>query len=167
MAAIMAEPLPQLRDLVAQSRWDAVVDLLRQHKPREAADAMLRLPFEQQRLLFRHLPAGLAAALAVHFPYFHTYVLLYSLPTSEIAAIVDAISPVDREEFLDALPEESWQSLMKTLEEGRLTPAPAAPKVEEAARRSATDHPGPPDHQGIPATGRQGDSGRRSDGPVG
>jgi NitT/TauT family transport system ATP-binding protein len=148
MAAVMAEPLPQLRDLVAQSRWDPAIDLLRQHKPREAADAMLRLPFEQQRLLFRHLPAELAAALAVHFPYFHTYVLLYSLPTSEIAAIVDAISPVDREEFLDALPEESWQSLMKTLEEGRLTPAPAAPKVEEAVEKPVSEAP-PEDLQPI------------------
>src|SRR3984885_7010677 len=135
MAAIMAEPLPQLRDLVAQSRWDAAIDLLRQHKPRDAANAMLRLPFEQQRLLFRHFPAELAAALAVHFPYFHTYVLLYSLTTPEIAAIVDAISPVDREEFLDALPEESWQSLMKTLEEGRLGLAPAAPTLEDAGEK--------------------------------
>src|ERR1700723_3308122 len=148
MAAVMAEPLPQLRDLVAQSRWDAAIDLLRQHKPRDAANAMLRLPFEQQRLLFRHLPAQLAAALAVHFPYFHTYVLLYSLPTSEIAAIVDAISPVDREEFLDALPEESWQSLMKTLEEGRRTPAPAAPKVEEAVEKPVSEAP-PEDLQPI------------------
>ena len=144
----MAEPLPQLRDLVAQSRWDAAIDLLRQHKPRDAANAMLRLPFEQQRLLFRHFPAELAAALAVHFPYFHTYVLLYSLTTPEIAAIVDAISPVDREEFLDALPEESWQSLMKTLEEGRHGPPPAAPKLEEALEKPAPEAP-PEDLQPI------------------
>src|SRR5580658_5139977 len=148
MAAIMAEPLPQLRDLVAQSRWDAVVDLLRQHKPREAADAMLRLPFEQQRLLFRHLPAGLAAALAGLFPCFHRDVRIYSLPTSGIAAIVDAISPVDREEFHDALPEASWQSLMKAPEEGRLTPAPAAPKVEEAVAKPVSEPP-PEDLQPI------------------
>src|ERR1700683_1588314 len=148
MAAVMAEPLPQLRDLVGQSRWDAAIDLLRQHKPRGAADAMLRLPFEQQRLLFRHLPAELAAALAVHFPYFHTYVLLYSLTTPEIAAIVDAISPVDREEFLDALPEASWQSLMTPLEEGRHGPPPAAPKLEEALEKPAPEAP-PEDLQPI------------------
>src|SRR6202167_2805992 len=147
MAAVMAETFPKLRDLVAQSRWDAAIDLLRQHKPREAADAMLRLPFEQQRLLFHHLPAELAAALAVHFPYFHTYVLLYSLTTPEIAAIVDAISGADREEFLDALPEESWQSLMKTLEEGRLGP-PAAPKPEEAGEKPTSAAP-PEDLQPI------------------
>jgi NitT/TauT family transport system ATP-binding protein len=153
MAAIMVEALEQLRDLVAQSRWDAAIELLRQHKPREAADAMLRLPFEQQRLLFGHLPAELAAALAVHFPYFHTYVLLYSLTTPEIAAIVDAISPADREEFLEALPEESWQSLMQTLEEGRLVPAPAAPKPEEAREKPTPAAP-PEDLQPI-IQGRQ------------
>jgi NitT/TauT family transport system ATP-binding protein len=143
----MVEPLQQLRDLIAQSRWDAAIELLRLHKPGEAADAMLRLPFEQQRLLFHHLPAELAAALAVHFPYFHTYVLLYSLTTPEIAAIVDAISGADREEFLDALPEESWQSLMKTLEEGRLGP-PAAPKPEEAGEKPTSAAP-PEDLQPI------------------
>ena len=148
MAALMVEPLEQLRDLVAQSRWDAAIELLCLHKPGDAADAMLRLPFEQQRLLFHHLPAELAAALAVHFPYFHTYVLLYSLTTPEIAAIVDAISGADREEFLDALPEESWQSLMKTLEEGRLGPPPSAPEPEKAGEKPTSASP-PEDMQPI------------------
>jgi NitT/TauT family transport system ATP-binding protein len=125
----MPESLQQLRDLLAQSRWEAATELLRQLKPAEAADAMLRLPFEQQRLLFGHLPAELAARIAEHSPYFHAYVLLYSLTTPEIAAIVGAMHPAEREEFLDALPEESWQSLMSTLEEARLDTAPSVPEA--------------------------------------
>jgi NitT/TauT family transport system ATP-binding protein len=134
----MAEPLQQLRDLIAQARWNAATELLRQHKPTEAADAMLPLPFEQQRLLFRHLPAELAATLAEHFPYFHTYVLLYSLTNDEIAAIVGAMRPGERQEFMDALPEESWQSLMKTLEEAGPGPAPSAPTGAEAGEEPAS-----------------------------
>ncbi|MGD1211840.1 MAG: AAA-associated domain-containing protein [Candidatus Acidiferrales bacterium] len=134
----MAEPLQQLRDLLAQSHWDAATELLRKHDPGEAADAILRLPFEQQRLLFRHLPVDLAAALAEHFPYFHAYVLLYSLTTPEIAAIVGAMRPAEREEFLDALPEESWQSLMKTLEEARLGAAPPVAEVPQAGEEPAS-----------------------------
>jgi Mg/Co/Ni transporter MgtE len=116
----MAESLQQLRDLLTQARWEAAAELLRQHGPDKAADAILPLPFEQQRLLFCHLPTDFAAALAEHFPYFHAYVLFHSLTTPEITAIVGAMGSAERFEFLDALPEESWQSLMKTLEEARL-----------------------------------------------
>jgi NitT/TauT family transport system ATP-binding protein len=144
----MAASLQQLRDLLAQARWDAATELLRQHDPDEAADAVLPLPFEQQRVLFRHLPVDLAAALVVHFPYFHTYVLLYSLTTPEIAAIVGAMSPTEREEFLDALPEESWQSLMKTLEEARLEAAPPVPRVPQTGDEPAPALP-PADLQPI------------------
>ena len=137
----MAGSLHELRDLLTQTRWDAATELLRQYKPDEAAEAILALPFEHQRLLFRRLPAELAAAFAGYFPYFHTYVLLYSLTTPEIAAIVGAMSPTEREGFLDELPEESWQSLMTTLEEGGLGLAPSAPKVGETDEEPASALP--------------------------
>ena len=167
----MAEPLEQLRDLIIQARWETATDQLRQRTPDEAADAMLLLPFEQQRLLFRHLPVDLAATLAGHFPYFHAYVLLYSMTTPEIAAIVAAMSSADREEFLDALPEESWQSLMKTLEKAPLRHCAVRTRCSgdvqrtcdcTAARGSRTYNPGSSDLKGIPATGRQRDSSRRA-----
>lgn len=90
----MAESLQQLRDLLTPARWEAAAELLSQHGPDKAADAIVPLPFEQQRLLFRHLPTDFAAAIAGHFPYFHAYVLLYSLIT----------------------PEGSWQSLIWNLQ---------------------------------------------------
>jgi NitT/TauT family transport system ATP-binding protein len=132
-----------LRDLVAQNRWDAATELLRKQKCAEAADAIFDLPFDSQRRLFRHLPPNYSATLVGDFPYFHAYVLLNSLPHSQIAAIVDAMDPTDRHEFLDALPEETWQSLVKMLEEARasagqpeaavaehLLPAAEAPAIE-------------------------------------
>jgi NitT/TauT family transport system ATP-binding protein len=137
----MAEPLRDLRDLVAQGRWDAAIELLRRYKPDDTADAVLALPFEQQRLLFRRLPTELAAGLAGCFPYFHSYVLLYSLTPPEIAAIVGMMVPAEREEFLEALPEESWQSLMTTLEQGGQELAPRPPGVTEPAEVGAPTAP--------------------------
>jgi NitT/TauT family transport system ATP-binding protein len=134
----MAELLQQLRDLLTQARWEAAAEFLRQLGPESATDAMLGLPFEQQRVLFRRLPTDLAALLAGHFPYFHAYVLLYALTTPEIAAIVDAMNSAERELFLDALPEESWQGLMKTLEEARLAAAPSVTNIPEPP-----EEPGP------------------------
>jgi NitT/TauT family transport system ATP-binding protein len=133
----MATLIPELRTLVTQVRWDAVTELLRQRKADEAADAVLALPFEQQRLLFRHLPASLAAKLVAELPYFHSYVLLYSLKAHEITVIIDAMDPTDRCEFLEALPEETWQHLMKTMEEGRQQPALPEARPSEAATAEA------------------------------
>src|ERR1700736_69139 len=59
----MPEPIRQLRDLHAHSRWNAAIELLRRHIPEEAATAVIALPFNQQRLLFRRLPIDLAATL--------------------------------------------------------------------------------------------------------
>jgi len=135
----MAEPLQQLRDLLAGARWEAAAELLRRMGTNAAADTVLSLPFRQQRLLFRNLPADLAAALVGLFPYFHAYVLLYSLTPQQIAAIVDAMSSPQRTEFLDALPEESWQSLMNIMEEARLG-TPSGPTAPEAAQELAPSH---------------------------
>ena len=128
----MPEPNLQLRDVVDGVRWEAATQLLCEHRPEQAAEMILALPFERQRLLFGHLPASLAAALVAHFPYFHAYVLLSSLPPREIATLIDAMDPANRDEFLDSLPEETWQSLMKTLEEARLGTSPAEARPAES-----------------------------------
>ena len=134
----MNEPVQQLGQLVSHAHWAAAIDLLCQQTQEDTANLILGLPFEQQRRLFRHLPADLSAALVGHFPYFHAYVLLYSQKAPVIASIVDAMAPTERDEFLDALPEETWQSLMKTLEDGRLDTA-----APEPARPGATEPPVP------------------------
>jgi len=144
----MTEPQLLLRDLLARARWDDATEALRQSDPNTAAAAILALPFEQQARLFQHLPLDFAATLAAHFPYFHAYVLLHSLTTPEIAAVIDAMGPAEREQFLDALPEESWQGLMKTLDEGRRAAPPPAEKRHEPTEEPASVLP-PADLQPI------------------
>jgi hypothetical protein len=89
----MAEPIQQLRDLLAHARWNAAIELLRRHSPEEASRAVMALPFDQQRLLFRRLPIDSAATLIGQFPYFHAYAVLYSLSAPQIAAIIGAMEP--------------------------------------------------------------------------
>src|SRR5215469_11301386 len=124
----------QLKNMAGQERWDAAIELLGGLRPPQAADAVMALPYEQQQALFGRLPVRLAASLAGHFPYFHTYVLLHTLSAAEIATIVDAMQPAERDLFLDALPEETWQSLMDTLEkvrERQALPGAARPAAGE------------------------------------
>ncbi|MGC1684766.1 MAG: hypothetical protein WA734_04030, partial [Candidatus Acidiferrales bacterium] len=120
-------PYDQLHDLCSQGRWDDAIILLRQYDASAAAEAVIALPFETQRTLFRKLPVEYAAALIGLFPYFHAYVLLHSRPPAEMHAIVEGMDPTERDNFLDALPEEAWQSLMTTL---AATHAPETPPTE-------------------------------------
>ena len=106
------------------------VSLLRQLKARTAADLITSLRYEEQQALFRVIPVDFAATLVPEFLYFHAYVLLHSRPVPEMYAIVEAMNPADRDLFLDALPEEAWQSLMNELADARAALAPVAPSAE-------------------------------------
>jgi Mg/Co/Ni transporter MgtE len=139
----------QLRDLLNQARWNAAIELLRRYNAEEAAKAVMALPFDQQRLLFRRLPVDLAATLIGQFPYFHAYAVLYSLSASQIAAIISAMEPGERYQFLDALPEEAWQTVMRTLEDAHLEPAPAVAKPLEVEEETASA-PTPPHVESVP-----------------
>lgn len=119
----MNENARQLLELAAQGRLDAAIGLVEGLTPNEAAAAILALPFEQQRLLFRQLPTNVAANLIPCLPYFHAYVLLQALKVPEMAATMESLHPAERDLFLDALPEETWQNLMDTLEQANSKPA--------------------------------------------
>ncbi len=128
----MSEYPRQLRELVAQGRLDEAIGLFERLSPVDAAAAIFALPFEQQRILFRQLPTKLAARLISCFPYFHAYVLLQALKVPEMAATVESMHPADRDLFLDALPEETWQNLTDTLERARSQSALPEAGVEAA-----------------------------------
>jgi len=130
----------RLREDLANGLWDAAAEDLKSQNTRQAADAVMALPFEQQQALFRKLPLDLAASLVGSFPYFHSYVLLHSRPVTEMRAIVDRMNQGQRDHFFDELPEEAWAHLMRELETeaplGAHPPAteeviaPALPAVE-------------------------------------
>src|SRR5580693_9344739 len=123
----MTSPLAEkLRDAVSQAHWNEAVALLQTSEVVHAADALGKLPFEQQQSLFRHLPLDLAADVVAQFPYYHQYVLLHSLPMGEMRALVDRIDPDDRMRLFDELPEEAWQRMMDELS-GALPAEPQRP----------------------------------------
>ncbi len=105
----------------------ATTDKLERLDPEDAADLLMSIPFEEQQILFRKLPVDFAAKLAGIFPYYHTYVLLHSLPVEEMRAIVDKMNPGERMHFFDELPEEAWQRLMDELSQEAEEPALSKP----------------------------------------
>jgi len=117
----------KLRELLSRAEWE------------QAAELLLSRPFEQQQTLFRKLPVDQAAKLAGIFPYYHTYVLLHSLPVQEMRAIVDKMHPGERMHFFDELPEEAWQRLMDELsqEAEEAPPSHVVDAAVEAALEAA------------------------------
>jgi NitT/TauT family transport system ATP-binding protein len=107
----------KLRAILSQGHWEQAAGLLERLEPGVAAELFLKIPFEEQQILFRRLPVDFAARLVEVFPYYHAYVLLHSRPIEEMNAIVDKMDPAERMQFFDELPEEAWQRLMDELAE--------------------------------------------------
>jgi NitT/TauT family transport system ATP-binding protein len=124
MSALKAE---ELQTILAHGRVDRAVAILTRLDPAVAADAILSLPYEEQQILFQRLPVEFAARLAPVFPYYHTFVLLHSLPLQQMAAVIEKMNAFERCNFFDELPEPSWQQLVSEL------PQVAEAEVEEAA----------------------------------
>ena len=138
----------KLNELLSQQKWDSAVELLQGLSAADAADLIMAMRFEEQQALFRRLPTPLAASIVNHLPYFHAYVLLHARPLHEMAGIVESMTQAERDHFLDALPEEAWNSLMDELAEAGSTAAPhpeqisvAEQETEVAARVGADDKP--------------------------
>ncbi len=112
--------------MLSLGEWDQAVALLQRLDPSIAADVFLSLPFEEQEMLFRRLPAQFAAVLVPAFPYYHAYVLLHTRPAAEVKEIVDKMNPAERLMFFDELPEQAWQRLMDELSGQAGAEAPAA-----------------------------------------
>jgi NitT/TauT family transport system ATP-binding protein len=121
----------KLRSILARGGSDKAADLLQRLDPAVAADAMLDMPFEDQRAIFSRMPVPFAAKLVSEFPYYLAYVLLHSRPQAELVAIVDQMDSDDRMQFIEELPEEAWKQLMDEL--GGKPPAAPAAVAEPAA----------------------------------
>src|SRR5580698_9616986 len=105
----------ELQTIIAQGRIDRAVAILERLDPTVAADTFMNLPYEEQQVLFRRLPIEFAAKLAPIFPYYHTFVLLHTLPNDKMAAVIGKMHPIERLNFMEELPEESWKQLTNEL----------------------------------------------------
>jgi NitT/TauT family transport system ATP-binding protein len=115
----------QVQEYLLQGNWPSAIGALQALDLGVAASHIVGLPFEQQRALFRRLPAKFAASLIAHFPYYHAYVLLHARPLAELQTIVTAMNSADRDRFFDELPEEAWQFLTDELAAPADSPARA------------------------------------------
>ena len=129
----------KVRDALSQGQCGRAVALLQQLGPAVAADVMMGMPFEEQRVLFRIMPDDFAATLVSRFPYYHSYVLLHTRSLEDLRAIIDKMNADERMQFLDELPGEAWQRVMDELS-GEYSP------IGHEAGSAATDVAGAISH---------------------
>src|ERR1017187_4444144 len=126
----------ELQTILGQGRLDRAVAILQGLDLTVAADALLSLPWEAQQVLFRRLPVEFAARLAPIFPYSETFVLLQPLPKEQMIAVSGQMNPTELSNFLEELPEPSWQQIThelseKPLVESRVSNEPAIEPIRE------------------------------------
>ena len=140
----------ELQTILAQGRIDRAIGILQQLDPTLAADTFLSLPYDEQTALFGRLPVEFAAKLAPIFPYYHTFVLLHTLSSDQMTAVVEKMNPIERSTFIDELPETAWQQITNELaekhpvanleDEGWVTP-PIQPIIEARGIERASNAP--------------------------
>jgi len=111
----MNPPADKVCEMLSHGQWDQAVTLLQQVGPAAAAELMLGIPFEDQQVLFRIIPVDFAAALISNFPYYHSYVLLHTRSLESLRAIINAMEPDERAQFMEQLPGEAWQRVKDEL----------------------------------------------------
>jgi NitT/TauT family transport system ATP-binding protein len=139
----------KLRSILSQSGWEKAAEILQRLDPAVAADALLDVPFDEQREFYRRLPIPFAASLTAEFPYYHAYVLLHARPVDEMNAILDHMSAADRMQFIDQLPEDAWGQLIEEMADKpaaaalEVAPTPALEAIIEARKvEKAYERPG-------------------------
>jgi NitT/TauT family transport system ATP-binding protein len=130
----MAQPLPEnLAAFLSRAEWDSAAAELHGLGGERAAAILTDLPFRQQKAVFQRFPADFSAVLLDHLPYYQGYVLLHSRPREEMRAVVERMDTASRDEWLDELPEETWQHFMRELHEPPPSSAAPAPAAQAAA----------------------------------
>jgi magnesium transporter len=112
----MAENLaPDLARILVERDFVALHETLRHWSPAAAAALIETLPVDQQVVVFRVLPRGLAADVFEYLPLEAQERLLRAMAREDVAAILNEMAPDDRTALLDELPGTVTQHLLNLL----------------------------------------------------
>src|SRR6059036_720429 len=118
---------PEIRSLIEARNFGALREVFREMPPADVAEIILDLPEDEQVIIFRILPHGLAADV---FEYLDVDVeaqqqLLRGMAHEQVVAILNEMAPDDRTALLEELPSAAARQLIRSLtpEERRVATA--------------------------------------------
>jgi magnesium transporter len=106
---------PEIESLIDARNFGALRELFREWPPADVAEVILDLPEDEQVIIFRVLPAALAADVFEYIGIEEQQKLLRAMAHEQVAAILNEMSPDDRTALLEELPSAAARQLIRLL----------------------------------------------------
>ncbi len=116
---------PEIKSLIDARNFNALRELFREWPPADVAEVILDLPDDEQVIIFRVLPAALAADVFEYIGIEEQQNLLRAMAHEQVVGILNEMSPDDRTALLEEMPSAAARQLIKLLtpEERRIATA--------------------------------------------
>lgn len=107
--------LPEIRELIERRNFSALQRIFTDWLPVDLAELISDLPENEQAILYRLLPKGVATETFEYLDIDAKQNLLTALTKKDVSHILNSMSPDDRTEMLEELPSNVVQELLKLL----------------------------------------------------
>ena len=116
---------PEIKALIDARDFNGLRELFKEWPPADVAEVILDLPEDEQVIIFRVLPAALAADVFEYIGVEEQQQLLRAMAHEQVVAILNEMSPDDRTALLEELPSAAARQLIRLLtpEERRVATA--------------------------------------------
>src|ERR1700745_548036 len=106
---------PEIRSLIDARNFGGLRELFREWPPADVAEVILDMPEDEQVIIFRVLPAALAADVFEYIGIEEQQKLLRAMAHEQVVAILNEMSPDDRTALLEKLPSPAARQLIRLL----------------------------------------------------
>ena len=106
---------PEIKSLIDARDFNALRELFREWPPADVAEVILDLPDDEQVIIFRVLPAALAADVFEYIGIEEQQNLLRAMAHEQVVGILNEMSPDDRTALLEEMPSAAARQLIKLL----------------------------------------------------
>jgi len=106
---------PEIKSLIDARNFGALRELFSDWPPADVADVILDLPEDEQVIIFRVLPAALAADVFEYIGIEEQQNLLRAMAHEQVVAILNEMSPDDRTALLEEMPSAAARQLIRLL----------------------------------------------------
>jgi len=106
---------PEIQSLIAEKKLSILKEVLNDWSPADIADLLIDLPGHEKVIIFRLLPNELATDTFEHLEIDTQMDLLKAMGKSEVADILNEMSPDDRTALLEELPGAAAKQLIQLL----------------------------------------------------
>lgn len=106
---------PEIKSLIDARNFGALREVFREWPPADVAEVIRDVPEDEQVIIFRVLPAALAADVFEYLGIEEQQKLLRAMAHEQVVAILNEMSPDDRTALLEELPSAAARQLIRLL----------------------------------------------------